>query len=126
MTIAWRTLLALAAAIPATVHAQEVPREQWLDAMTTSIPTYFCQSGQYFRECFGVSATECEDIALSGTRVCISQFENQIPEVLRHPVDVRAWGTRIGNCAGTSYEAALLDKRLSNPKCNDPRNWQPD
>jgi hypothetical protein len=35
----------------------------------------------------------------------------------------RKWGTKVGSCAGQAFEVTLVKKRLSTPKCNDPRNW---
>lgn len=105
------------------VWSKEVPSEQWLEAMRTTMPTVLCDSAQYFRQCFDVTAQECEETAASSTRVCINDVEHLIPEMMRLPADGNAWGTRIGQCAGTAYEAALRDKRISNPKCNNPASW---
>lgn len=120
----WCLLFLLAFTPPLATLAQEVPKDKWLDAMTVTIPTYFCQPEQYFRQCFDVTAEECEQVAKSGARNCISKMEHQIPDPLAHPVDSRAWGNRLGTCAGVAYEATLADKHKSDPKCQDARNWK--
>jgi hypothetical protein len=117
-------LFILAFVLPLAGQAQEVPRDKWLEVMTVTIPTYFCQPEQYFRQCFDVSAEECEQVALSGTRTCISKLQQQIPEMLQHPADSKAWGTRLGTCAGVAYEGTLADKHKSDPKCQNAMNWR--
>ena len=119
-----RLLFLLVLVLPATSWAQEVPKDKWLEVMTVTIPTYFCQAGQYFRECFDVTAEQCEQVAQSAARNCISKMEQQIPEKLRHPADSRMWGTKLGNCAGIAYEGTLAGKHKSDPTCQDARNWQ--
>lgn len=92
--------------------------------MTTVLPTAFCSSGQYFRECFSVTAQECEETASSATRICLNNYIDKMPEVLQQPQDGTHWGMIIGACAGEAYEVALLKKRIKNDKCDNPANWQ--
>lgn len=104
-------------------HAVDVTKDQWIAAMKTALPTAFCSSAQYFRQCFDVTATECEETAISATRICLQDFSSQIPAVLHQPQDGTLWGTKVGECAGNAYELALIKKKISNAKCNDPANW---
>ena len=104
--------------------AQEVTKEQWVSAMKTALPAHFCQKTQYFRQCFNVTATECEEVASSTARICLNEFDQQIPNILVQPKDGTLWGTKVGACAGTAYESTLLEKRISNEKCNNVSNWQ--
>jgi hypothetical protein len=92
--------------------------------MSTALPAYFCQPSQYFRQCFRVAASECEEVAASATRVCLDKHKADIPAVLVQPKDGTRLGNLIGSCAGGTYEVVLAKKRLSNAKCNDPANWQ--
>jgi len=105
-------------------EAQEVSKEQWISAMKTALPAAFCNSSQYFRQCFDVTAIECEEAAASTTRLCLNELNNQIPEALIQPKDGTYWGTKVGECAGVAYETSLINKRISNKKCNDASNWQ--
>ncbi|PKM46073.1 MAG: hypothetical protein CVV05_03575 [Gammaproteobacteria bacterium HGW-Gammaproteobacteria-1] len=109
---------------PYSLHAAEVSKSDWISAMTTVLPTAFCNSSQYFRQCFNVTAQECEETAASAARVCLNKNKDQIPEVLHQPQDGTHWGTVVGACAGEAYELALVKKRISNSKCDDPANWQ--
>jgi len=104
--------------------AVDVKRDDWVSAMTSGLPTAFCNSSQYFRQCFNVTAQECEATASSATRVCINKNKSKIPSILHQPKDGTHWGTVIGSCAGEAYEMALLKKRFRNSKCNNPANWQ--
>ena len=110
--------------ISGSAHSQEVAKDVWIDKMSTALPTVFCQSDQYFRQCFDVSQIECEETAISATRVCLQKYKDKIPNVLVQPKDGTYWGSIIGRCAGEAYELSFLKKRISNTKCNDPNNWK--
>jgi hypothetical protein len=121
---AWRmigVLLVFLSAAPA--NAVEVSREDWMNGMTTALPAYFCKADQYFRQCFDVTQVECEETALSTTRVCLAKNKSKIPARLKQPEDGTRWGTVIGSCAGSNYEIVLQKKRINNKKCNDPNAW---
>ncbi len=107
-----------------TAHAVEVTKKSWLESMETMVPTHFCQSQQYFRQCFDVSAEKCEEVAASATRVCLEKLESRIPTTLNQPQDGTRWGTQVGICAGQNYEGVLIESRISNAKCNNPNNWR--
>jgi hypothetical protein len=53
--------------------AQSIDRKQWTDMMSTALPTAFCTPQSYFRQCFKISAQECEEVASSATRICLSK-----------------------------------------------------
>jgi len=110
--------------LPFTSAAVEVSKSDWYNGMSTVLPTAFCSSSQYFRQCFRVSAQECEETAASATRICLNKNDKNIPDTLVQPKDGIHWGTIIGTCAGEAYEITLIKKRINNTKCNDVRNWQ--
>lgn len=105
-------------------NPEEVSKDVWIDRMSAALPTAFCQRDQYFRQCFDVSQTECEETAMSATRVCLQKYKDKIPNILVQPQDGAYWGRTIGSCAGEAYEMTLLKKRISNKRCNDPNNWR--
>lgn len=116
--------LALVLALPLGAGAAEVAKAVWMDSMSTALPTMFCGQSMYFRQCFNVTAPECEATAASATRVCLAKSQAQIPDVLVQPKDGTQWGTVVGQCAGEAYEITLVKKRISNARCNDPANWR--
>jgi hypothetical protein len=116
-------LIALLSACGSSM-ATEVAKAEWLSAMSTAVPTSFCQPKQYFRQCFSVSAEECEQVAASSTRTCLEKHKSAIPEILVQPADGTRFGTVVGACAGSTYEITLTSKRISSAKCNDPNNWK--
>lgn len=118
------TTLLLTALVAMNAHALEVSKEQWIAGVKVGIPIEFCKPNQIFRQCFEVTAEECEQVAASTTRVCINDMDDQIPAVLVQPEDGTHWGTIIGRCAGSAYVASLMNKRILNARCNDARNWQ--
>jgi hypothetical protein len=118
-------LLALAAlSIHASSFAADVKKVDWVEGMKTVIPTMFCAPSRYFRQCFSVSAIECEETSTSATRVCLDKHKGEIPEILVQPKDGSRLGEIIGQCAGIAYEISLKKKRISNAKCDDPNNWR--
>lgn len=118
-------LIALIALLsPLSSNAVEVSKTDWYNSMSTALPTAFCNSNQYFRQCFSVSAQECEETAASATRVCLNKNDNDIPSILVQPKDGTHWGTVIGRCTGEAYEITLAKKRINNAKCNNVSNWQ--
>jgi hypothetical protein len=103
--------------------ANEVSKTDWIKGMSTALPAHFCQPAQYFRQCFSVSQPECEQVALSATRICLEKHKSEIPEVLVQPKDGTRLGTIIGACSGGTYEATLIKKRISNARCSNPANF---
>jgi len=119
-----KALAAAALALPLFASAQTAPKDAWLQHVGKNMPTAFCTQQMYFRQCFTVSVQECEAAAAAATRDCISKHAADIPPTLTMPDDGRRWGGVIGKCAGTATELALIRKRISNARCNDPKQWQ--
>ena len=106
-----------------TANAGEVSKEVWMDGMSTGLPTMTCQSKQFYMQCFEVTQIECEETALSATRICLEKYKEKIPIVLNQE-DGGNWGTIIGRCAGEAYGMAVHKKKIDSEKCNNPANWQ--
>ena len=104
--------------------AVEVGKAVWITQMESVVPVAFCQSEQYFRQCFDVTAVQCEETMSSSTRVCLTKHEKGIPDPLNQPEDGTHWGTVLGTCVGETYEATLAQKRKSDPICFNPSHWQ--
>jgi len=100
-----------------------VAKDKWIKEFSVAFPVTICKSNEYFCQCFAVTQAECEETAISATRVCINEYKDKIPEVLNQPEDGRYWGELIGQCAGRAYETTLSNKRNSNEKCNNQENW---
>jgi hypothetical protein len=117
-------LIIIVALLSTKSYAVEVAKQDWLIAMKSALPAAFCNSPMYFRQCFNVTAEQCEETAISATRICLKNNETNIPNILIQPQDGTHWGTVIGTCAGEAYEVALIKQKISNPKCSDATNWQ--
>lgn len=120
----WRMAGCLFLTVSIPAMANEVSREDWMNGMATALPAYFCKSDQYFRQCFNVTQIECEEMALSTTRICLAQNKNKLPAKLAMPDDGRQWGTVIGRCAGSAYGVSLHKKAVNSSKCNNADNWK--
>jgi len=110
--------------ISGTANPGGVSKEAWIDSMSTALPTAFCQPDQYFRQCFDVAQTECEESAMSASRVCLQKYKDKIPNTLTQPKDGAYWERIVGSCAGEAYEMTLRKKRISDRRCSDPNNWR--
>ena len=106
------------------LSANEISKPEWLQAMETALPAAFCKSNEYFRQCYTITANECEEVAASTTRICLNKFKDQIPDVLKQPNDGALWGTKVGECAGAAFDLSMADNRIDSELCNDPANWQ--
>ena len=82
-----------------------------------------CQPSEYFRKCFSVPQRECENVALSATRICLKENTEEMPSSLKQPKEGTHWGQIIGVCAGETYELTLRDSRINSDLCNTPANW---
>jgi len=117
-------LIAAALGVRSLVSAKDtVTRAAWIDGMRTAIPDGFCKEGGYFRSCFAMTREECESIVSSATRVCLSNFDGEIPAALHQPADGQSWGQKVGECAGNAFEVTHAAQKVQSPKCNDPSAW---
>lgn len=119
-----KLLIIILALISAKSYSVEVTKSDWLIAMKSALPTAFCNPSMYFRQCFKVTANQCEETALSATRICLENNKVNIPDILIQPKDGTHWGTIVGTCAGETYEKSLSKLKVSNTKCNNAANWQ--
>ncbi len=110
--------------ITTTANADEISKEVWLNHMAKALPNVFCQSKQYFRQCFEVIQIECEKIATSATRKCLEEYKEEIPASFDHLKDGSDWGYIVGSCAGVVYENISIKKRINSEKCNNVENWR--
>ncbi len=103
--------------------AQTVSRADFLSSMKTALPKLICSKGEYFRQCFDVDEKTCLGTASRATHVCLTQYEPQLPEMLKQPEDGRRWGSEIGSCTGRTFETVLLKQKKKSKKCDDPNAW---
>jgi hypothetical protein len=102
-----------------------VPKEKWMDAMTTAMPTMLCNPKGFFRSCYSHAEDECLDEASRATKACLIKMENEIPAALKQPEDGESWGKKVGACTGETMEISLASqkKKIDTPECNDPSKW---
>jgi hypothetical protein len=102
-----------------------VGRDEFLAALRPLTPEYFCGDQMYFRQCFAVSAEDCQMLSLVAYDACVRELYTSIPPVLSTEEEGAAVGEMIGTCAGEAYEIGLAENglRYDNAICNDPANW---
>jgi hypothetical protein len=87
------------------------------------MPSAFCASDAYFRQCYSVTAQKCEEISASTTRICINKHSKNIPKILNQPKDGEKWGGIIGNCAAKAYGQVLSNEFIKTEKCSSAESW---
>ncbi|VAW69574.1 hypothetical protein MNBD_GAMMA09-2529 [hydrothermal vent metagenome] len=109
--------------LPLSGNAVDINKSDWVNNMSTALPSVFCSSRQYFRQCYDVTSQECQSTTISVTEICINNNIRNIPDVIIQPKDSTYWGTIIGQCAGKAYQLTLVSKRINSEKCNNSKNW---
>ncbi|MEM9067583.1 MAG: hypothetical protein AAGE52_03725 [Myxococcota bacterium] len=99
-----------------------ITRDAWIAQMRVRVPRMFCAPDQFFRQCFRIDEAQCVEEATTTTNACLEQHQGSLPDRLG-PQEGAHWGQVVGSCSGTQFEASLLSVRISNPRCNDVRNW---
>jgi hypothetical protein len=99
------------------IWGYELSKNDWITHMSTAIPAMFCKSDSYFRKCFSVTAEECENTALTATRICLKKNESNMPDPFIQPRDGTHWGRIVGKCAGETFWILLNKKSISNEEC---------
>jgi tetrahydromethanopterin S-methyltransferase subunit G len=104
--------------ISTNAFANKIEKNVWANNIKTSMPTYFCQSNQVFRQCFTVTADECIEVASSATNVCLKNIDKKIPSKLKMPEEGQKFGGDVGECVGITYGSVLSNKIIKTEKCN--------
>ena len=91
--------------------------------MEAALAASFCQSEAYYRQCFSISASQCEETAKSVTKVCLEKSDTDIPDPLEQPADGSRWGNIVGRCAGIEFEAAQAEAKQHTARCENAENW---
>ena len=118
-----RVLAALLLAVN-SIKAAELSREQWSNRFARALPASLCEEHYYFRQCFRITAAQCEATVLSATRDCLIDLGTQIPLVFRTKRQYEDAGKLVGQCAGTTVETKFTPHKLSSDKCRDPNAWR--
>lgn len=114
-----RTVIALILMTGTAIASTEttVPKGSYLQVAQERLPITFCNKDSYFRSCFTISETECQNIAAKATASCLEQYTGEIPQRLKHPQDTAGWGAKLGACAGAILEKELKNKVVANENC---------
>jgi hypothetical protein len=107
-----------------SVKAAELSREQWSNGFERALSAALCEDNYYFRQCFRVTAAQCEAAVLSAAQDCLFDLGTQIPLVFRTKQQYEDAGKLVGQCAGTTVEIKFTPRKLSSDKCRDPNAWR--
>lgn len=99
-------------------------KNDWINKFTSLLPSMFCKEAAFFRQCYKVNKEECMQASTKSVKDCLVTNDSVIPEVLVMKTDGTKLGGQFGQCAGVRYSQLLVDKFISNTKCNTPSNWQ--
>jgi len=104
--------------------AEEVSKEIWEEAMKRQLPVTFCQSMEFFRQCFEVNDDQCIEAVSLAARICMHKYTNRIPDVLQQPNDGAKWGNIVGQCVGENYFETMSRKYKDTPECTEMNHWK--
>lgn len=96
----------------------------WLDIMRKQLPGAFCKDEMYFRQCFDVTAAECQALVSKHFEPCLAEHPEAVPRIVNADTG-RAGGQVLGACVGSRYDLELqrAGKRKSSERCNNAANW---
>lgn len=101
-------------------------RAEWTARFVPGYLEVSCRDGFFFRECFtDVDRPDCEREMTRHIANCVADSTVDIPAQITSAELSRQATLRVGRCAGTRYEEALMDAGsfVDSDLCNDPSNW---
>ncbi|MEO5358922.1 MAG: hypothetical protein H7843_00590 [Nitrospirota bacterium] len=105
---------------PATTTAQAgnaVAKENWTGQMSIVLPGIMCAENQYFRKCFNLNQTGCNNEATQAVKSCLTKYAAEIPTTLS-PRDGEHWGSKISGCVYETIKSNLKTT-IDSDECND-------
>jgi hypothetical protein len=102
-----------------------ISKKQFVEEFNDKLPKVFCTSEKsYFRSCFEGTAEACKEVASKAVAGCVAEREAELPAEFHQPKDGQEWGKKIGDCAGTKFEAEKAKDLKATGECKDPTKWQ--
>lgn len=101
-------------------------RAEWTARFVPGYLEVSCRDGFFFRECFtDVDRPACEREMTTRIAECVADATVDIPAQITSAEISRQATLRVGRCAGTRYEEALMEAGsfIDSERCNDPSNW---
>ncbi|MFK8000035.1 MAG: hypothetical protein AB8H86_10575 [Polyangiales bacterium] len=101
-------------------------RAEWTARFVPGYLEVSCRDGFFFRECFtDVDRADCEREMTTRIADCVADATVDIPAQITSAEVSRQATLRVGRCAGTRYEEALMEAGsfIDSDLCNDPSNW---
>ncbi|MBF0404707.1 hypothetical protein [Candidatus Magnetominusculus xianensis] len=105
---------------PAATTAQAgnaLAKENWIGQMSVVLPGIMCAENQYFRKCFNLNQTGCNDEAAQAVKSCLTKHAAEIPAALS-PRDGEHWGSKISGCVYETIKSNLKTT-IDSDECND-------
>jgi len=99
-------------------HAADMAQDQWISFMTKNMPTAFCKSDQYYRDCYEVTKEECEDTAAFAVEACIANHIQELPDIFSYE-ESRKWGAIIEKCIDEEYSRTFSNQKMDTPECKE-------
>ncbi len=122
---AMRAVAEGAEGVPPGASSEGDPQtETWIRRLGELLPGEFCKEGTFFRQCFTISAAECEATAAAHYTPCVSTHRAALP-LIRSAESGQQGGEIIGSCVGVAFHSELEQKGkfISSAKCNDADAW---
>lgn len=101
-------------------------RAEWTARFVPGYLEVSCRDGFFFRECFtDIDRADCEREMTARIAECVADATVDIPAQITSAEISRQATLRVGRCAGTRYEEALMEAGsfIDSDLCNDPSSW---
>lgn len=106
--------------LPVAAPAQAeyaVAKDSWIGQMSVVLPGIMCAENQYFRKCFNLNQTGCNDEAAQAVKLCLTKYAPEIPAAIS-PRDGEQWGSKISGCVYETIKSNLKTT-IDSDECKD-------
>lgn len=101
--------------------AAPVDSQAWQDSMMQQVPKFFCQPKSYFRQCFSITASACNEASNSLTQRCLKDLNIKSAQLTLE--QSQRLGAELGTCVGQAFDKQFASQSISSDNCRNPSNW---
>jgi hypothetical protein len=94
-----------------------MPQSEWSGLLRARLPSLICRDHWYVRQCFSISAEECDSAIKSDLTGCLQEFGTRIPPIITSKEDSAEWGKTIAQCIGARFEHTMKRHKKSSAQC---------
>jgi len=97
--------------------AAELSQSQWAEKFAATLPGFICREDWYFRQCFSVTAQQCQAATQAAAKTCLDEAKNGMPAVIRSRDESGSWGAKVASCTGALLEDRMKQQKKPSAQC---------